>query len=371
MPSQPGTEGRLFRASPAFELVVWDRLADDERRLLGELAARESFYGILRPRAGSARALRAVDRDTALLLLTLQEAAPLPGFARAGGDASIAELVTDGVLEVSDGDRFLTGGAGAALLLTGTARESKHRLGRLSGEALRYGASLRLRDPQPLAARLYAYNRVPLTPAWARRLPDAPAILRFLDVPHAGGWQIGSSAGGSWIQWSRQSRHAGPPTHKLYVSPLPDALPDAFRRTLEVLERSPVAQFKVGGDAPGVLRPDKLVIYFADAATLAAVADDLGRALAGVPAQGVPFTAPIDEDGLLSWGMDPPPEARPLSWLPSESWRSWLVRELASALLPAGDTPAPVHPSLERLRRRGVDVERWVPTSSVWRELER
>jgi hypothetical protein len=177
MPSHPGIEARLFRANPAFELVVWDRLDDDERRVLRELATRESFYGILRPRAGSARAVQAVDRDTALLLLTLPEAAPLPAFAQSAGEASVAELVTDGVLEVWDGDRFLTGGVGAALLGDAPLTpESQHRLGRLSAAAMRYGAALRLRELQALAA----HSRLQPNPTLDRQpAADAADVLRL------------------------------------------------------------------------------------------------------------------------------------------------------------------------------------------------
>lgn len=373
MSGEMGT--RAFRASPAYELVVWDRLGEAERRMLGELAADPSFYGILRPHAGSGRTLRAVDRDTALLLLTLREPAPLPGFARSAEAGAIIDLVTDGVLEVADGERFLSGAAGAALLLSGDVARSTHRLGRLSEAALRYAAALRLRDAHALAPRLYGYNRLPLTPAWTARAPDAHAVLRFLDPPFTDGWHVSTQSGGSWMQWQRTgvrsaSRPVSAPSHKLYVSPLPDAVPAAFARVLEAVERLPVGHFKVGGDAAGLLRPDKLVLYFDDPATLVTVADALARALVGIPAQGVPFTAPIDDAGLLSWGMDPPAETRPLSWLPSESWRTWLARELASSLVTDGTAPAPVEPALERLRRRGVDVERWVPASNLWRNPE-
>jgi hypothetical protein len=376
MPNRSDIDGRVFRASPGYELVVWDRLEPGERQLLDELAADPSFYGILRPRDGTGRSVRAVDRDTALLFLTLREPSPLPSFARAAGGGAVADLVLDGVLEVGDGDGFVTGGAGASLLLDAPAASSQHRLGTLSLSALRYAAALRLADAQALAARLYAYNRLPLTPQWAERAPDGRGVLRFLDVREAAGWSVGTGGGGAWLQWNRRGARtagAGHPTHKLYVSPLPDALPEAFRLLLGVLERTPVAHFKVGGDAAGLLRPDKLVLYFDDARDLAAVADALAGALAGIPAHGVPFTAPIDDAGLLSWGMDPLPNARPVSWLPSESWRSWLARELASALVANGGSaaPAPVEPALDRLRRRGVDIERWVPTPLLWREAER
>ena len=376
MPNRTDIDGRVFRASPGYELVVWDRLEAGERQLLDELAADPSFYGILRPRDGTARSVRAVDRDTALLFLTLREPSPLPSFARAAGGGALADLVMDGVLEVRDGDGFVTGGAGAALLLDAPAASSQHRLGALSLAALRYAAALRLADAQALAARLYAYNRLPLTPRWAERAPDGRGVLRFLDVRDAAGWSVGTGGGGAWLQWNRRvTRNGGSsqPTHKLYVSPLPDALPETFRRLLAVLEHAPVAHFKVGGDAAGLLRPDKLVLYLDDARDLAALADALAGALAGIPPHGVPFTAPIDDAGLLSWGMDPQSNARPVSWLPSESWRSWLARELASALVATGDaaSPSPVEPALDRLRRRGVDIERWVPTSNLWRDAER
>jgi hypothetical protein len=374
MPNRTDIDSRVFRASPGYELVVWDRLQPGEKQLLDELADDPSFYGILRPREGTGRSVRAVDRDTALLFLTLREPSPLPSFAQAASGGAVADLVLDGVLEVRDGDGFVTGGAGASLLLDAPVASSQHRLGTLSLAALRYAAALRLADGQALAARLYAYNRLPLTPQWAERVPNGRSVLRFLDVREAAGWRVGGDS--AWLQWNRRgvrTARTGRPTHKLYVSPLPDALPETFRLMLEVLERTPVAQFKVGGDAAGLLRPDKLVIYFDDARDLAVVAEALTGALTGIPAHGVPFTAPIDDAGLLSWGMDPLPNARPVSWLPSESWRSWLARELASALVANGASaaPAPVEPALDRLRRRGVDIERWAPTPLLLREAER
>jgi hypothetical protein len=359
----------MFRASPAWELQAWERLSPDERRLLGELERDPSFYGILRPLEGNGRTLRAVDRDTALLFLTLKEPAPLPAFAVAGG-AAVVDLVTDGVLEVWDGSAFRTGGAGAALLSDAAPAEPEHRCGRLSLQALRYASVLRLGDVHALAARLYQYNRLPLTPAWAARAPDARGVLRYLALRDTRTWQPTASAGGAWIQWTRRAGRTGRATHKLYISPVPDVLPDAFPLVLETLECAPVMQFKLGGDAAGLLRPDKLVAYFTDAAALAETADALARQLAGAPAHGVPFTAPIDDAGLLSWGMDPPPEARPLAWLPGESWRSWLARELASGLISSGDSLAPIGPVLDRLQRRGVDTERWMPASTLWRQVE-
>src|SRR5258708_14687615 len=58
---------RRLRANAAFELVLFDRLPAGERRLLASLARDPEHYGGLRPRPGSRRGLKAVDRETALL----------------------------------------------------------------------------------------------------------------------------------------------------------------------------------------------------------------------------------------------------------------------------------------------------------------
>jgi hypothetical protein len=126
--------------------------------------------------------------------------------------------------------------------------------------------------------------------------------------------------------------------------------------------------FKVGADAAGLLRPDKMVAYFDNFEALAAVADSLADALAGVSAHGVPFSAEITSDGLLSWGVDPPREERPPGWSGGQSWRLWVTNRLAGALLAARGqgVEEPWRFALERLRVEGVDVERWVPASSLW-----
>jgi hypothetical protein len=87
----------------------------------------------------------------------------------------------------------------------------------------------------------------------------------------------------------------------------------------------------------------------------------------------VPFTAALDDDGLLSWGVDPPAAQHLLNWQPRESWRLWLTNRLANALLTARGTPAPTAKprepweyALERLRLDGVDTDTWAPHDRLW-----
>ena len=71
-----------LRANPFYRAVPWNRVAPDAREALLTLA---DGYGVLIPRDGAALPLVAIDRDTALLFLTLQEAGPAPDFVFAAG----------------------------------------------------------------------------------------------------------------------------------------------------------------------------------------------------------------------------------------------------------------------------------------------
>lgn len=148
---------------------------------------------------------------------------------------------------------------------------------------------------------------------------------------------------------------------KLYISPRPDALSHAFPILAERLVRAKVRSFKVGRGIEGLLRPDKIIAYFDDRAHLEAVVKVLGRSLHRCPPQGVPFTAEVGGDGLLSMGVDPPLGNG------SASWRGWVTQRLAIGLtspqLAAGEDR--VAAALAGLRLAGVDPDRWVPTAEV------
>jgi hypothetical protein len=378
----PDFLGRELRANPAYELALWDRLAPEERFALEGLHGDPDFYGVLRPRDSSAGlSVKAVDRETALLFLTLREAGPLPAYVRSvlgvETDRTLGRLVADGVLEVESGSSFVSGPAA----FTGAAggRQAGGRLARLSVAALRYGQALAIDDPLRLSLRLYGYNRRALSPRWQRRLPSAAAVQEHLGIGPKGPnrrllgriWSA-SPHSETWLSW--QSRSPEPPvsqgaTYKLYVSPAPEALASGFGAILEAFAAVRAPQFKIGAGAAGLLRADKIVAYFPSFDRLAGAADAIAGRLAGIPAQGVPFTSEIASDGLLSWGMDPPARG---SWSGRESWRLWLTHRLARALLAArssaGEGYEPWRFALERLSLEGIDTETWTPGARLWKE---
>lgn len=381
----PATLARAtFRASANFELVAIDRLPPDEALPLDTLRRDPAFYGVLRPR-GDHATVRAVDRDTALLWLTLREPGPVPRYVWSddpqAAATGLAALVLDGVLDIEHDGAFVSGAAATAAVMERAASRGSGRLGHLSREALRWGEALLPCPATELAAQLYQFGRAPRGPAAARHLTGRPAVLDFIgaagDAPLGRhlrrAWREGAAGELPWIAWSRADAAgeipAEAPTFKLYVSPVLDDVPRAFE-AVATLDRHRPWHFKIGADATGLLRPDKLVLYLPSLDALHETAAALAPRLEGVRPHGVPFTAEIAADGLLSWGLDPPRQARAVPWHAPESWRLWVVQRLAAAMSAATTSvvgPGPAAFAVERLRLDGVDVDGWTPSDTMWR----
>jgi hypothetical protein len=367
--------GATFRAGSRFELKRFDELTPSQQEPLRELQRDGDFYGLLLPRPAQSANIKSIGRDTAALLHSLATPARLDAALAESED--VVDLVLDGVLEIEDGSDFVCGADALPIVCGDDFPEPAG----LSADALRYAADLVSSDAATLSTALYLYNRIPTSRFWQARFPDREAVLAHLGAESPplssmleARWQRMTPAQSpGWIAWHpREPRLGGNMTFKLYVGARPEEIRDVFTTVIRVLAGFGGFDLKIGHDAAGLLRPDKLVLYFPSRHALDEVAGELRRALAGCRAHGVPFTAPIGGDGVLSWGLDPPDSARPLSWLGRESWRLWLATQLGAAMAFAkcSSSRRAVEPwrfALERVRRMGVDVERWTPRETLWR----
>ncbi len=367
-----------FRANPEYEMVLFDRLPEEQRTLLADLEKDPDFYGILRPRPGAALATKSVCRDTALLFATLAEPGPIPRYVvrQSGAEArrAVTELVMDGVLAIGTGETWVSGAAALALFgpAASNAPDPGRRLARMSWDAVQYAASLSATEAATLAGRLYNYNSLPLSPVRLASLTTSAELERAYP-PKPNEWTAlpPTPKSEGWSAW-RSRRMANPRQQtgslfKLYTSPMPEALPEAFQAVVAAAGDWGALQFKIGRRGHGLLRPDKLVAYFPSFSALERAAEQIRRATGGCPAQGVPFTATVggEEDGLLSWGFDPPPDPAAPEWLRGESWRLKLANRLGSALAmfktnPSTDVTA-VDFAFARIRLEGVDTATWSP----------
>ena len=379
-----------FCANREYTLVLFDRLPSDQQELLRDLTKDPEFYGVLLPPSNTQRKPKSACQSTALLLYSLMEPGPIPAYVQATLGASanqaIAELVLDEVLMIEHEGAFVCGSAAYDLLYTEPhSHQTPTALSDLTLRALEYGQMLGLEDPTMLSARLYAYNRVPLSPRWKRLLPDRDAAAKWLGIDRNGDlrpllgdrWELipPSTEIEGWFQWSPRSK---PPRngdtetgYKLYVSPTPEATQQAFKAIVECLANSEACHFKAGDDGYGVLRPDKIVVYFRSFGALEEVAHSIAERIPDFPSQGVPFTAAFNGSRLLSWGVDPPRQSGVLAWQERESWRLWITNRIAVAMIAASQSQngrlAPWRFALERLRLDAIDTDTWTPLPAFGR----
>jgi hypothetical protein len=370
--------GADFRSNPTFELVELAKLSPSEQLALPGLHIDQDCFGVLRPLVNSSLGLKSVNRDTALLFYALCRPGSLPAFAgrtaSAELNAQIAGLVLDGVLQIAVDGTFVSGPAAHSLIYEASEPvENLGRIARISADALRFGQRLPIRDALSLSRQLYFFNRAPATPRWQRRLGDESALRQFTSIDStemSTEWTElhRTPATQAWRRWTlRETSYHGPQSahgYKIYVSPTLEAIPDVLRKVIEVFAEKRVARFKIGADLGNLCRPDKIMAYLDTFEHVDEVARVLGERLGDVPVQGVPFTADLCHDGLVSWGMDPQQRAV-VQGHSSVSWRLWITHRLATALLHARDLPhTAVEPwrfALERLRLQGIDTDTWTP----------
>ena len=366
-----------FRASPHRRLLPRERAPGRALQALGGLAADLNCHGVLLSRDLRGPEITAVCHNTARLLRTLRAPGPLPPEIREPAHGSrelAAKLVLDDVLELEVQGHFVSGLAAYPHVFQGSPdTATRGYTGRLSIDGLKYGQRLGVSDPALLSARLYRYNTAPASPRTSRwPAPSAAEIegqLALAAGGRAAAWRLAEPVEerDGWTAWSNAAAggsYSRDRVYKLYISPLIEDLRAALPPVINAIARSDAIAFKLGRGPYGLLRPDKLVVYFGSLADLLEMTKALRPKLAGIRPQGVPFSASITPDGLLSWGLDPPRERQTWGSESEESWRSWVTNRLATALRLAADGDGEVEPwefALERLRLEGVDTSTFAP----------
>ena len=364
-----------FRSSPHVELKQLGDLDASQREPFLELESDPDFYGLLVPKPPLMVNLKSVERRTAELFRRLTT----PAYLAPDDAAGVIDLVLDGILEIESGDGFVSGADALPILCP---RQCETEIAQLSRDALLHAQDLETTESHALTLALYFYNRIPLSTFWKTRFASRETILAHVGADRGPlrallerEWFAASAEESPyWLSWSSRSSLPHDPnavTYKLYVSPRPERIRDAFEVVARVLSEFAGTAFKIGDSAAGLLRPDKIVAYFVSREQLSDAADVFKRELAGCDAHGVPFTAGLDDTGLLSWGVDPPSNDRALSWLSRDSWRLWVAQRLGAAMSVAklarsANAVEPWRFAVERARRHGIDVETWTPSAMLW-----
>jgi hypothetical protein len=254
--------------------------------------------------------------------------------------------------------------------------ETSNQIIDLSIKGLRYGAILPAMDLAVLSQKLYAYNTLPIPMSWRSKqwdhhsifpadilYADSETLLRTHWIP-----QPSRNNENYWLSWKPKKPtvhgiHPGACTFKLYVSPHIDDYLPVFAETVKILSTSKVYCFKTGSNYHGIMRPDKLVVYFDNFEDLKDTAQKIYHSTGNFSAQGVPFSAPILDTLMLSWGMDPPAGKRkPISW------RLWITKELASGIVEGKKMLAdePWQYAVQYIRAKGFKTDTWEPNEDLF-----
>ena len=245
------------RATSSWPLTVFH---PEHKSLLSDFPGVHTPCGVLRPVQGAALSVKAVCENTARLYLALRQASRLPDFVlRSVGDGeatTIAEMVLDNVLEIAvdeSGPVFVSGSDAYEFLYGREEPDADADLGKLAGlsvEALKYAQELPIDDIGILSSRLYFYNRIPASPQWLKTLPTEQAVARLLRIDDEGAnrhrlsraWREASQTPSreGWRVWRRHTRSRerdkdSGALYKLYVSPAPTAIEEAFAETMEAV----------------------------------------------------------------------------------------------------------------------------------------
>jgi hypothetical protein len=367
-----------LRFNPKFQLIFFDKLESRKQVSFMSHSEDPDFCGILMPPFGSSLLPKYVSRDAALLFQTLREPGRIPHLIKnifgANAEVYVRQLILDSILEIEHEERFLTGASALPHISDVVIVDDTH-IANITYDAIRYGLELSNLSVQELAARLYMFNRIPCTPLLQLQFAKVEQVIEFLVPDTEVANQLKSNWAGNvsrrvWYEW-RTSVISSPLNFKLYISPILKDLPKIFRLTVDALAKTKCSCFKVGLGAFGLLRPDKLVAYFADLEDLQQAANLIRASATGISVQGVPFTGLIDFEGLVSWGIDPPNLRGRHSLQSSQSWRQWVTNRIAIYILYAKEINAenPMDFVLRRIELDNIDPVTWSPSSTVWRNF--
>ena len=377
---------RKFRAGNLYRLKEWSQLNDQQKESLAGLQDEAEVYGVFEPvtRSGNVPS-KVAYREVTLLYFHLQHSNKLPHYLVFPRDQKINEtvaaLVLDGVLEVEWKGKFVSGADALAALCDGDIINEAHLptyLSRLSYKAIHYAWTLSDQDERSIASRLYAFNTIPWDASMKMMFYEKHNVKDFLfssiddDTMNtlSEEWHSMVTEKKEWLSWNRKATKTlidpqSPHIYKLYVSPLLNDVPAVLARCVPAVNTSDAVSFKMGNTLQGLLRPDKMVMYFYSKESLIKMARVLKESLKGFPCQGVPFSSQLDDDGLLSWGQDPGHEGQHI--FENGSWRTVISEKLAAILVQAKKDqvkwPQAIAYIEATMQTRGIDIRNWEPTS--------
>ena len=371
-----------FRRGSLYQLVEWNQAGQYVKELLSGMHKDTELYGVFVPLNNmTGLTIKAASKEVAMLFFHLQHSSKIPHYYIASAEEdkneAIAKLVMDGIIEIKWNDRFVTGTASLTALFDNAVVDDSSIPGCLSAlsvQAIHAAWLQHQQDLKSLASKLYSFNSIPWDADRRSFFTAKHSIKEFLfslcgtavekQLNKEWTFVTGAEKRG-WLSWIRPPENDDDflQTHKLYISAFIDDMPLVISKAIPVINASAAISFKTGSNIAGLLRPDKMVVYFINEASLLQTAALLEKELDGCRAQGVPFSKQLDKNGLLSYGIDPP-ESEVLDAIEEGSWRTTIADKLALAILQTKNDGLNWHQSFDFIKAylllNGIDPKNWI-----------
>ncbi len=386
---------KIFRLNPLYSITPFEDLTDEQKKRFQHLVSNKALYGFVHAPREAKLTVKAVNRDLADFLrqfsrpIRLRDA--FQKFDRGTKEERrkyIIRLVLDSVLQVLADGEFISGVEAVNRVLTSSKNlaysgDKRAYIQTISERGIHLAFNSALTTPQDLATYLYNLNCIPINRRWKRHLPDSKALAAYLHLRDDGTWQgmpnsirsrqIRLDEKGEpdtfdlyWRSWDFKKRKhpKDKPSYKVYFSPLPQDLPRVFQIVRGAVAESGAHFMKIGRHLAGILRPDKLLVYFSEYKQAFDFASLMSEQLISLDPQGVPFSFQVNpKNPIVSMGVDPPHKIGE-----SYSWRLYITTKLALAIQGArrDGTKNPLEYIHAYMQLIGVDSLRWRPLSDDW-----
>lgn len=362
-----------FKKNPAIEVIEFTKLTTAQKEFLNSCIKSKEFFGLACWKNNPERTPKIICKETALLLFTLDgEGGYLPSYLNIDEiQEHLMEILYEGLLLLESAEGVFSDYISLAPSSKCQSIQNHNELQNLSEKAIYYAFDLPISDPIAVAARLYFYNRIPVS---HEDYCEKSFHYDFLGVSKdslSEKWNLKKRGGYqySWIMCSNRSNRwnldKGDKIYKLYISPATCSLKSCFGNIVSALLESGVKRFKYGNSIYGVSRPDKILAYFETFEHMKEASCSLEKVLSSQQSHGVPFTCQIRDLNSLSWGVDPPRSNHYPDWREKESWRLWVVNHISVAIIDFKRVARKRDQLLEyicaRLLTKGIDAQTWTP----------
>jgi hypothetical protein len=239
-------------------------------------------------------------------------------------DITILSLLFNNIIQVRNDKKEYESGPTCSIIVNAlniySIEKANHDIQKLSNMAIQYGWYFRYLRIEEIVGKLYTYGTMPQDYSLHSHLNNPLSILNWLNASKMDKtWRnyIQTPLNEDhkhWIYWQRKSVSKSENlNYKIYISPIPMETPCVFCEVINTCHQLLVPAFKIGATSKGIHRPDKFVLYFNNIESIQTFTSATSNYLKSFQSQGVPFTSPLFEKGIMSFAQEPS-ESKNMSW---------------------------------------------------------